>query len=229
MTRAPRRDAAWRLLFVVAFAAAALLLYYRFGQDVSAERLREANLGGWGAAAAIIIAMAVAWALALPASAFFFVTPLLFPPHLSALITTAGCAAGTAAGYSVARYVGGPWVERFRDGRLARFLARHSSFLVLFGMRLAPGGPHGFVNYAAGLAAIPFARFVLATTAALAIKSYVYALAVHNTVGARSLSDALSARTMLSLLALALLALAGHVIRRRYLHVEDESRADARP
>ncbi|HYN83606.1 MAG TPA: VTT domain-containing protein [Pyrinomonadaceae bacterium] len=214
-----------RLLLVIALGAAALVIYYKLGLTLTPERLREAGLGGWLTAGAIILAMAAAWALALPASAFFFVTPLLFPPHVSALITTAGCAAGTAAGYAVARYVGGPWVERFRDGRLHRFLSRHSSFLVLFGMRLAPGGPHGFVNYAAGLAAIPFARFVGATTLALSIKSYVYALAVHNTVGARSLSDALSARTMLSLLALALLALAGHVMRQRYARagVEDDA------
>ncbi len=218
------RKHAWRLLLVLAFAVAALLLYM-FGLSELPERFREGTAGGWMAAVAIIVVMAVAWAFALPASAFFFVTPLLFPPHWSALITTAGCAAGTAAGYAVARFVGGPWVERFRDGRLARFLARHSSFLVLFGIRLAPGGPHGFINYAAGLAAIPFARFVVATTCAFAIKSYVYALAVHNTVGARSLGDALSARTMLSLLAVALLALAGHVLRERYLRIEEADAA----
>jgi uncharacterized membrane protein YdjX (TVP38/TMEM64 family) len=217
-----RRNPAWRLLLVFTFVAAALLIYYKYGLSESPARFREAGVEGWMLAGAIILAMALAWALALPASAFFFVTPLLFPPHWSALITTAGCAAGTAAGYAVARFVGGPWVERFRDGRLARFLSRHSSFLVLFGIRLAPGGPHGFINYAAGLTAIPFTRFVTATTCALAIKSYVYALAVHSTVGARSLSDALSARTMLSLLAVALVALAGHVLLRRHLRAEEE-------
>jgi hypothetical protein len=50
----------------------------------------------------------------------------------------------------------------------------------------------------------------------MAIKSYVYAQAVHNTVGARSLGDALNARTMLSLTAVAALALAGHILRERY-------------
>jgi len=179
------------------------------------------NSWGYLAAAVIVLVMACAWAFALPASAFLLITPLLFPPHVSVAITTAGCAIGAGLGYLVARFVGGWWVERFRDGRLARFLARHSSFLVLFGIRLAPGGPHGFINYAAGLAAIPYARFVVATTCAFAIKSYVYALAVHNTVGARSLADALSARAMLSLLAVALLALAGHVLRRRHLRIEE--------
>ena len=133
-------------------------------------------------------------------------------------------ALGTTFGYSVARWVGGPWVERFRGGRISRFLSRHSSFIALFAIRIAPGGPHGFVNYAAGLAGIPLVRFVAATTCAMAIKSYVYAQAVHNTVGARSLGDALNARTMLALTAVAVLALAGHVPRPlTYRHASGKS------
>lgn len=205
----------WRGLFALSVIAVALYFYYRSGIWQSPERVQELGYGAQ-AAAAIILMMAAAWAFALPASAFLFITPLLFPPHLSALITTAGCALGSAVGYAVARYVGGPWVERFRDGRLSRFLARHSSFLSLFGIRLAPGSQHGLLNYAAGLASIPFARFIVSTTAAMSIKSYVYAHAVHNTVGAKSLMDALSAKIMLSLLAVALLAIAGHVLRERY-------------
>lgn len=93
--------------------------------------------------------------------------------------------------------------------------------MVLFAIRLTPSSPHGFINYGAGLARLPFARFVLATTLALAIKSYVYAEAVHNTVGAKSLFDALSAKTMLSLSAVAALALIGHLLHRRFLHSEN--------
>lgn len=205
----------WHTVAAASVVAAALVFYYWSGLAESPDRVREMGYGA-ETAAAIILLMAFAWAFALPASAFLFVTPLLFPPHLSAAITTAGCALGTAVGYTVARHIGGPWVERFRGGRLARFLSRHSSFLALFSIRLTPSSPHGFINYAAGLAAIPPVRFVAATTAALAIKSYVYAHAVHNTVGARSLMDALSAQTMLSLFAVAVLSMTGHVLQRRF-------------
>jgi uncharacterized membrane protein YdjX (TVP38/TMEM64 family) len=184
------------------------------------ENLAELRVNVW-APILIICAMAAAWAFALPASIFLFITPLVFAPHWSALITTAGCALGSGIGYMVARFIGGTWVDRFRNGRLHRFLMRHSSFMVLFAIRLTPSSPHGFINYGAGLARIPFARFVLATTLALAIKSYVYAVAVHNTVGAKSLFDALSAKTMLSLTAVAALALVGHLLHRRYLHSEN--------
>lgn len=193
-----------------------LLLGYRLSgleQQLTPENLHELRFNVW-APVLIILAMAAAWAFALPASAFLFITPLVFPPHWSALITTAGCALGTTIGYLVARFVGGTWVERFRDGRLHKFLTRHSSFMVLFAIRLTPSSPHGFINYGAGLAQIPLARFVLATTLAMALKSYVYAEAVHQTVGAKSLFDALTPKTMLSLFAVALLAIAGHILHK---------------
>ena len=201
------------------FVALLLLFAYRWsglGEVVKPENLQALRFNLL-APLLIVLAMTVEWAFALPASAFLFITPLLFPPHWSAMITTAGCALGTTIGYLVARFVGGAWVEKFRDGKLHRFLMRHSSFMVLFAIRLTPSSPHGFINYGAGLAQIPIARFVLATTLAMALKSYVYAEAVHNTVGAKSLFDALTPKTMLSLFAVALLAVVGHLVHRRYV------------
>ena len=216
-----RRDKWFRTLIGISIVLLLLTLYWwsGLGRMMTPENLSALRVNVW-APALIICAMTAAWAFALPASVFLFITPLLFAPHWSALITTAGCALGSSIGYAVARFVGGAWVDRFREGRLHRFLMRHSSFMVLFAIRLTPSSPHGLINYGAGLARIPFARFVLATTLALALKSYVYAEAVHHTVGAKSLFDALSAKTMLSLLAVALLALVGHWLHRRYLHAE---------
>lgn len=215
-----KRDFILRLLVTLAVVGVVVVLYRRSGLWDSPESLREMGAGG-RAAFAIILVMACAWAFALPASAFLLITPLLFPPHVSTLITTSGCALGAGVGYAVARFVGGWWVERFRDGRLRRFLAHHSSFFVLLGIRLTPGSPHGFINYAAGLASVPFARFVLATTLAMAVKSYVYAQAVHAAVGAKSLMEALTGKTLLALFALALLAVGGHVLRARLLRNDD--------
>jgi uncharacterized membrane protein YdjX (TVP38/TMEM64 family) len=216
-----RRDKWLHTLVGFSLVLLLFLLYWWSGLSrmMTPENLAELRINVW-APALIICAMAGAWAFALPASIFLFITPLLFAPHWSALITATGCALGSGLGYAVARFVGGTWVDRFRDGRLHRFLMRHSSFMVLFAIRLTPSSPHGFINYGAGLARIPFARFVLATTLALSIKSYVYAEAVHNTVGAKTLFDALSAKTMLSLTAVAALAIIGHLLHRRYLHSE---------
>lgn len=223
-----KRDRWLRTLVGLSVVVLLLLLYWwsGLGRMMTPENLAQLRVNVW-APVLIICAMSASWAFALPASIFLFITPLLFAPHWSALITTAGCALGSGIGYMVARFVGGAWVDRFRDGRLHRFLLRHSSFMVLFAIRLTPSSPHGFINYGAGLARIPFTRFVLATTLALAIKSYVYAEAVHNTVGAKSLFDALSAKTMLSLTAVAALALVGHWLHRRYLHTEISQTAPA--
>lgn len=209
-TGAGLRGGVWRAVLVVAAVVLVVYAYRQSGLWDDPEALRET--GGAKAAVIIFLVMACAWACALPASAFLLITPLLFPPHLSVPITTAACTAGAGAGYLVARFVGGWWVERRRGGRLRRFLTRHSSFLVVAALRLTPGVPHGVVNYAAGLAAVPFARFLLATALAMGVKSYVYAEAVRGAVEADSLSDALSARTILSLLGLALLSVAGHAI-----------------
>ena len=224
-----RQDKWLRTLVCAGLALLLLLLYWwsGLGAMMKPENLSALRVNAW-APALIICAMTVSWAFALPASIFLFITPLLFAPHWSALITTTGCALGSGLGYAVARFAGGAWVDRFRDGRVHRFLMRHSSFMVLFAIRLTPSSPHGFINYGAGLAKLPFLRFVLATTLALALKSYVYAEAVHNTVGAKSLFDALSAKTMLSLLAVALLAVAGHWLHQRYLHTETGAEAAAR-
>ncbi|HKR02011.1 MAG TPA: VTT domain-containing protein [Pyrinomonadaceae bacterium] len=223
-----RRERWLRTLAGLGFVLVALLLYWwsGLGRMMTPENLAELRINVW-APVLIVCAMATAWAFALPASIFLFITPLLFAPHWSALITTVGCALGSGVGYAVARFVGGAWVDRFRGGRLHRFLMRHSSFMVLFAIRLTPSSPHGFINYGAGLARLPFARFILATTLALAIKSYVYAEAVHQTVGAKSLFDALNAKTMLSLSAVAALALVGHLLHRRYLKTDPQSGAAA--
>jgi len=210
-----------RLLVTLVVILCALWVYRQSGFWDEPERLREMGFGA-RAAAVIILILTCAWAFALPASALLIVTPLIFPAHLSTLITTTGCAFGTAIGYAVARFVRGPSVERFRGGRLWRFLTHHSSFLALFGVRLTPGVPHGFINYTAGLAGIPFARFLAATTAAMAIKSYVYASAVRSTIESDNLSDALGPRTLLSLLGVALLAIGGHVLQKRFARTTAE-------
>jgi uncharacterized membrane protein YdjX (TVP38/TMEM64 family) len=207
------RGGVWRALVVVAVVLIFLYVYRASGLWENPESLREA--GGARAAVIIFLIVACAWAFALPASAFLLITPLLFPAHLSVPITTAACTAGAGAGYLIARFVGGWWVERRRGGRLRLFLSRHSSFLVVAALRLTPGAPHGLVNYAAGLASVPFARFMLATALAMALKSYVYATAVGGAIKANSLAGAVNAGTILSLLGLAALSVAGHVIIKR--------------
>lgn len=211
------RGTAWRAAVALFVVAVAVVLY------VNRDWLQQlAWLQTWGAGAGTaLLVVAVAALLltcGLTASAFLILTPLLFPPHVSALVTTAGFTLGAAGGYAVARFVGGRWAARHHGGRVHRFLTGHASFLALFGLRLAPASPHSLVNYAAGLAHLSFARFMLATAAAMALKSYVYALAVHSAVSAADAEagDAVGFRTLLALLGVALLAVAGHLLTRKF-------------
>ncbi|HLL73951.1 MAG TPA: VTT domain-containing protein [Pyrinomonadaceae bacterium] len=212
-----RRGTAWRAAVALFVVAVALVLY---GNREWLQQLAWLQTWGAGAGTALLVVAVAAVLLTcgLTASAFLVLTPLLFPPHLSALVTTAGFTLGAAGGYAVARYVGGRWAARHHGGRVHRFLTGHASFLALFSLRLAPASPHSLVNYAAGLAHLGFVRFILATAAAMALKSYVYALAVHSAVNAAggNPDDAVGARTLLSLLGVALLALAGHFLSRKF-------------
>ncbi|HEV2799187.1 MAG TPA: VTT domain-containing protein [Pyrinomonadaceae bacterium] len=209
-----RAATAWRVAVVLLALVVAGVLYFR-GGAWSSHGAWQAGGASLLTALVIILIMAASLTCCLTASYFLILTPLLFPTHLSTVITTTGCVLGAAGGYLFARFVGGGWVERLRDGRVQRFLSTHSSFLALFGLRLAPS-PHGIVNYAAGMARISPARFLLATLAAMGLKSYVYATAVHAAAGAGSAADAVSAPVVLSLLAVGVLSLVGHVLTRRY-------------
>ncbi len=209
-----RRARAWRIAVVLLAFVVALLLYSRIGMWSTPEGWQGSGAGPI-TAFVIILIMTASLTCCITASHFLILTPLLFPAHWSAVITTTGSVLGAAGGYLLAGFVGGSWVERFHNGRVQHFLSNHSSFLALFGVRLAPS-PHSFINYAAGLAHIPPARFLISTLAAMAIKSYVYATAVQNTIGAGSASNAVSTPALLSLFAVAALALIGHVVTRRY-------------
>jgi uncharacterized membrane protein YdjX (TVP38/TMEM64 family) len=216
-SRSAGRAVAWRAAVVLLVAAAAAVLYTNREVWQRLAWLQESGAGP-KTAALIVAVIAVLLTCGLTASAFLILTPLLLPPHWSALVNTCGFTLGAAGGYAVARYVGGgAWAGRFRRGRFHGFLTRHSSFLALLSLRLAPASPHSLVSYAAGLARLSFARFMLATLAGVALKSYVYALAVRSTVrAAGDGADAVSTPTLLLLLCVALLALGGHVLSRRY-------------
>ncbi|MBI3005598.1 MAG: hypothetical protein HYY49_09320, partial [Ignavibacteriales bacterium] len=84
------------LLFVVFMKSGLLEL-------ASRENLRDLGANPF-APLVIIAAMTGAWTFALPASVFFFITPLLFPPLASTGIICAGSAAGSAMGYVAARF-----------------------------------------------------------------------------------------------------------------------------
>ncbi|HEY5615111.1 MAG TPA: VTT domain-containing protein [Bacteroidota bacterium] len=206
-----------RTVIGVAFLAVVLFLFLKSGlrEEMSVERLHELGANPW-TPVLIIVAMTGAWAYALPASVFFFITPLLFPPLAATAVICAGSAAGTTMGYVAARYIGGPWVERFRDHRVTRFIEQHATFPSIFAIRIFPSSPHGFLNYGAGLMKIPLFKFLVATLLAIGIKAYLYSVAISNSVGATSILDALNWQTVTATMLLSALGIAGHFWQKRW-------------
>ncbi|HWP83384.1 MAG TPA: VTT domain-containing protein [Bacteroidota bacterium] len=204
---------------IVAIGLASILLvaFLESGirEEVSLENLRSLGENPW-TPVLIVAAMTGAWAFALPASVFFFITPLLFPAIEATVIICVGSAFGTAMGYVVARFVGGPWVERIRGYRVTSFLERHSSFANFFAIRVFPSSPHGWINYAAGLLALPFWKFLTATMLGVSIKAFLYSTAIEGSVGASSISEALNWQTVTALSTLGILAVVGHIVRRKW-------------
>jgi uncharacterized membrane protein YdjX (TVP38/TMEM64 family) len=183
--------------------------------QISIVRLRAIGANPF-TAFLIVLVMTAAWAFALPGSAFFFVTPFLYSPLASTVILTIGCATGTTAGYIAARYVGGPWVEPYKDLRITKFLRRHSSFAMVFAVRVFPGSQHGIINYSAGILKLPFGKFFAATVLGVAIKAFLYSVALQGSVQALSIRDALNLPTALALITFAAIGLGGHIVMRRW-------------
>jgi uncharacterized membrane protein YdjX (TVP38/TMEM64 family) len=210
-----------RAVVIASIVAVGLVLYLQSGirDIVSLEHVRELGNNPY-APALIIIAMAGAWAFALPASMFFFITPLLFPPLPATIIVSVGSALGSGLGYAAAFYGISPWVRRFNDSRVVKLLSLHSSFASLFAIRIVPGSPHMVINYAAGVVRIPFVRFILATMIAIGIKGFLYATAIDEGASASSVDDVLNWRTVSALFGLAALAMVGHLLQKRWRRKE---------
>ena len=206
-----------RSLLGVFFLAVVLVVFLQTGLygQMTLEHLQELGTNPW-TPALIIIAMTGAWAYSLPASVFFFITPLLFPPLAATAVICAGSAGGTTMGYIAARYVGGPWVERFKEHRITKFIERHATFPSLFAVRIMPGSWHGPLNYGAGLVKIPFFKFLVATLFAISIKGYLYSVAISNSVNATSVLDALNWQTVSATVTLAAIGLAGHMWHKKW-------------
>lgn len=196
------------------------LLFLLFMQSglyarIDLEHLRDLGNNPW-TPVLIIVAMTAAWMFALPASVFFFITPLLFSAPAATAVICIGSAAGTTMGYVAARYIGGPWVESFRDHRVTRFIEQHATFPSLFAVRIFPSSPHCFLNYGAGLVKIPLLKFLLATLLAIGIKAYLYSTAISQSVGAKSIREALNWQTVTALVVLSVLGILGHIFKKRW-------------
>jgi uncharacterized membrane protein YdjX (TVP38/TMEM64 family) len=170
----------------------------------------------------ILVLLKVAfYTFAFPGSVFIWVAGLLYRPLEATLLIVAGGVGGSLCAYFFSRKMSLAFTEKVRDSRLFRIVENHGDFVTLCAIRTLPGFPHSMINYSAGMLHIPLSRFALSTFIGFTAKGYVYASAIRLAGTADELGDALSPGTLLPLLALVGLFVAGKLIQRKFSREPD--------
>lgn len=168
----------------------------------------------WWLAAALIAAQVVLFMFALPGSTVLWLVAPLYPPAVAAAILAAGGSLGGLAGYFFARRMTARQMALLRRKRLFLLLEKHADFPALLALRLLPAFPHSVINYGAGVLRLPVAAFLAAAALGLGVKSFLYASVIYP-VAQAEFSEFARMDTVLALLGLALLVVAGRAFRRR--------------
>lgn len=164
---------------------------------------------------AVVVLMIVLFAFALPGSLGLWLIAPFHPPVVSVAMLLAGSVLGALAAHALSHRLGKRWPPGANAERLVDLLSQRSDLLTQTALRVLPGFPHSFVNYAGGVLGLPRGTFVLAALLGLTMKWGVYATAVHGAVEAIETGDALQPQTVLPLFVLAALLLLGALVRKR--------------
>jgi uncharacterized membrane protein YdjX (TVP38/TMEM64 family) len=132
----------------------------------SAAQLRSRmDRVGWPGALAFVAVYAVATLLPVPKNVFSIAAGAAFGLAGAVGLVLAGACLGAGVAFWIGRLLGRDAVERLTGERLARVdaaLARRG-FLAVLGLRLVPLVPFTALNYAAGLSAVRWSHYIVAT------------------------------------------------------------------
>ncbi len=165
-----RQEARWLLLIALMSIALGLVWDALFGWlfPLEPEGIRE-WLRGWGAWAPLIyIALLTAAVVIspLPSVPLDIAAGLAFGLAWGTVYTLVGAELGAIIAFALARRLGRPWVSRRLPAatlaRIDRFIEQRGVAAILL-MRLLPVFNFDWVSYAAGLTAIAFPAFAIAT------------------------------------------------------------------
>lgn len=175
---------------------------------------------------AVVSLMAVLFTLALPGSLVLWVIAPFHHPLVSVTMLVIGSVTGALGAHRVSHRLGKRWSPGPNAERMVELLGRRSDLLTQTALRVLPGFPHSFVNYAGGVLGLPLGTFLLAALLGLTVKWSVYATAVHGAVEAIETGDALQLETILPLFVLAGLLLLG-ALARRWLEAQGNRSGDS--
>jgi uncharacterized membrane protein YdjX (TVP38/TMEM64 family) len=192
----------------VAFVAVALT------GSLSADRVREWVDGFDVAGPLVFIALSAALTVCLfPGPLLAGASGLLFGTALGTPVSIASATLGATLAFLIARRVGHDALEQVQGPRLAALRAwvGRRGFLSVLYARIAPGIPYSLVNYAAGLSPVALRAFVAATALGCAPRAFAY------TALGGSFGDLGSPETVIAIVVLVVMAVAGGVLARRDL------------
>lgn len=137
-----------------------------------------AQMGGWGVVLFILLYVVAALTVA-PAFPLTLAAGAIYGVARGSAVVFVGAVLGGSAAYAVAvRLAGTRWLRRFdREPRVivVRNAVKEDSVWVQFLLRLSPIVPFTMLNYALGLARVPYKDFALALVGMVpAIVMYTY-------------------------------------------------------
>lgn len=224
------RRSRWGLALVALLVVAGLALERLGVLDWHAGlALAQGHADRWWLAPVLALVTAGLYAAGLPGSLMVWVVGILFPPQVAVPLLVAGGVAGALGAAELARVAVATGSRAEGDGRLLRLLARRSNFATLLAVRVTPGFPHSAINFAAGALKVPRARFLASTALGLAVKSALYATAIHRAARLATLDDAISWSTVAPLVGLALLLLLAPPLLRRFRGPADPAAVPVEP
>ena len=159
--------ARWVVLAVVLLAAVVLALVVPLPTALEL-RDRVRDLGAW-APVTFLLAHALVTTTPIPRTAFSLAAGLLFGPWPALALCLVASTASAAAGFGIARRLGGRAIRRLGPGRVRLLEARLSSrgLLSVLSARLVPMIPFAPLNYTFGVTSVRWRHYLGGTVLGL--------------------------------------------------------------
>ncbi len=177
----------WRLgLFVIAAISVAAMMLF-FPEQVSAllawvdrDRIKALTerAGPWGPMLIILLMAGAVVFSPIPSAPIALASGAAYGHYKGALYVVIGAETGALIAFSLARFLGRDAIQRWFGDKLSGFRVLGSQSLLMwlvFTSRLMPFLSFDLVSYAAGLSALSFWRFAIATLAGVIPASFLLA------------------------------------------------------
>jgi uncharacterized membrane protein YdjX (TVP38/TMEM64 family) len=150
---------------VLVAAAVVVLLLYRSGTDLLDVRTAVRSAGLW-APLLFVLLQGMVTVTPVPRTVFTVAAGVLFGGIGGVFLAIAGTSLAAAVAFWLVRLLGGRFVRKHADHRVATWVRarlERNSLLPMVSLRLIPAVPFSVMNYAAALSTVRFAPYLIGT------------------------------------------------------------------